>query len=463
MELVLKVVKGPESGRRFIIDKPGAWLGGRAPEARVRFSEKDPYISRRHFLLEMAPPNAYFSDLDVSNPSHVNETRAQPCLLKHGDVIEVGYTRLEVAISLAATDLERADTDGKPESGGEFPGPQPASSTVAPDASCHKCDTDLSMVANSDGKAKEVAGAVRHLCETCADKAASGGGGEIGPYRILRTVGRGGMGTAYLAVHQASRRLVVVKDVAPGPGASLAAGRFERECSVMARIRHKNVVRYVESGKDPASGRAYLALEYAPMGSLRDMLAKKGVLPPRTAATLARAVLYGVEAVHAHGILHRDIKPANILFGKSDTGSLVPKLADFGLARHYASAGGPVLTRMGMGGGSALYVPPEQITDLHGVDQTADVYSLGATLYHVLSGRHVYDFPRAGEPDRERARKNPFLVVLDEEPVPLARRMPCLPEGLSSVVDKATSRDPGDRYLSAREFRLALSRVLDSL
>ncbi len=155
---------------------------------------------------------------------------------------------------------------------------------------------------------------------------------------------------------------------------------------------------------------------------------------------------------HAHTretpVVHRDIKPANILLEKEGGRIRRAKLADFGLARVYEESQLSGLTRMNDMGGTPGYMPPEQITNFREAKPPADQYSAAATLYHMVSGRQVYDMP---------VQFSDLLpMILNEPPVPLLARDPSLPRDLADVIHKALSRRPADRFPDARAFRKAL-------
>jgi serine/threonine-protein kinase len=158
-------------------------------------------------------------------------------------------------------------------------------------------------------------------------------------------------------------------------------------------------------------------------------------------------LLQALEYAHTRRFVHRDIKPANLLLGR-ERGKRVVKLADFGLARIYQESQLSGLTVQDDVGGTAAYMPPEQILDYRGVDPAADQYSAAATLYYLLTGTTVY------EPAETAAKM--LDRILHEEPVPVLARRPNLSPALAAVLHRALSRDPGHRYAGAREFRRAL-------
>jgi predicted Ser/Thr protein kinase len=229
---------------------------------------------------------------------------------------------------------------------------------------------------------------------------------RLGPYVLEEELGRGGMGVVYRARHRQLGRAVALKVLRLGPlSSSDEQARFRREASAAAALRHPNVVTVYEVGE--ADGHAYLAMELVEGPSLAE-LTRSGPLLPERAARYARAVADALGAAHAAGILHRDLKPANVLVDGEDQ----PKVADFGLAKSMAAVTDPDqaglealgeprgssaaagLTRAGQILGSPGYMPPEQADPGRGVPTfVSDVYSLGALLFHLLTGRPPFAGP----------------------------------------------------------------------
>jgi len=257
---------------------------------------------------------------------------------------------------------------------------------------------------------------------------------RIGDYRLLRTIGHGGMGTIYLAEQQSLGRLVALKLLRPELSASKSAlRRFQREAKVIARLSHPNVVKVHELGED--RGVRFIAMELVPGRALHRVLPRGRPALDRTLAwmeQLARAL----QAAHDEGIVHRDVKPANILITPDDR----PVLLDFGMA-HLASADGTRLTQTFAG--SPSYAAPEQIESRgEAVDGRTDVYGLGATLYECLTLK----LPFEGDSLEEI-----FQKILRAEPPPPRHFHPGLPRDVETITLKAMSKQPKNRYQSARE------------
>lgn len=480
MEIRLEVVKGPERGKLFALAEPTTAIVGRGPDARFRFSEQDPYISRQHFLLELSPPKAYFRDLNVKNASKINDLYVEEAELADGDVIEVGYTRLKVSLRAVAA------LDSQPEpliAAGPPAAPAPDSGQTQPWPVACRCGQDLTERANRDGRAWELREVVGYACERCLPKEDRVAGQSINDYTLLESIGEGGMGNVYLAHHRPTARMVALKKMKIAD--KELGARFEREIRLMRRVVHPHVLRYLDSGQAADSGQPYLVMEYAPLGNLdRVLLDNNGSLPGALAVRYAIEALQGLGQIHQAGIVHRDLKPENLLLKQDDRGETRVKIMDFGLAREFAKAGGSVLTRVGQAMGTLLYMPPEQIRDAHSVRESADLYSLGVTLYHLLSGQYPFNFPTPRDIQRFVAEnqgqvsslgealkrimaiqklKSPYLIVLEDEPIPIRQRKPEIPAELARIVDRAISKPPDQRFQRAADFQQSLEAVYPRL
>jgi beta-lactam-binding protein with PASTA domain/predicted Ser/Thr protein kinase len=260
-----------------------------------------------------------------------------------------------------------------------------------------------------------------------------------GRYRVEAHLARGGMATVYLGTDTRLDRTVALKIM----HAELAndedfVRRFVAEARSVARLSHPNVVTVYDQGAD---GRTlYLAMEYVPGRTLRDLLTERTALRPREALDILEGVLAGLAAAHAAGIAHRDVKPENVLLG--DNHSI--KVADFGLARLLSDA---THTKSGMLIGTAAYLAPEQVAGGR-TDFRTDVYATGIMLFELLTGRQPY----TGDTPLTVAYRHVNEVV----PAP-SSLVPGLPPALDSLVALATSRDPGPRPADAGQFLRAIT------
>jgi len=256
---------------------------------------------------------------------------------------------------------------------------------------------------------------------------------QIPGYDVQAMLGRGGMGIVYKARHLRLNRLVALKML---PACAYAGSeerqRFLREAEAVAGLRHANIVQ-VHDVSDH-EGLPYFTMEYVEGGSLAQRLSGTPH-PARQAAALLTTLAEAVQVAHQAGIVHRDLKPANILLTADGT----PKIADFGLARHFD--GGPVLTLSGARVGTPSYMAPEQVIGKVGtIGPATDIYALGAVLYEMLTGRPPFRGETATETERQ---------VIAAEPVPPARLNPKVPRDLETICLKCLHKDPQRRYASA--------------
>ena len=267
---------------------------------------------------------------------------------------------------------------------------------------------------------------------------------EIAGYELQRVLGRGGMGIVYRARQLALSRDVALKMLLSGSyAAPQELLRFRREAQAVAALRHENIVQVYDVGE--MEQRPYFTMEYVEGGSLSERLA--GIPQPArdaaaTVATLAKAVQFA----HDGGIVHRDLKPANILIAADGT----PKITDFGLARWFE--GEAELTLSGARIGTPSYMAPEQaVGQSNAVGPAADIYSLGAILYEMLTGRPPFRAETAMETQRQ---------VITEVPVSPSRLNDRVPRDLSTICLKCLHKEPQRRYPSALALAEDLQRFL---
>ncbi len=267
-----------------------------------------------------------------------------------------------------------------------------------------------------------------------------------GRYRVLSLLARGGMATVYEALDLRLDRVVALKIMHPHLAHDQAfVSRFQREAKAAARLTHGHVVAVYDQGED--NGVVYLAMEYVPGRTLRDVLRQYGPLTPEQALVFLDPVLEALAAAHAAGFVHRDIKPENVLI--SDDGRV--KVADFGLARA-VEANGESVTQ-GMIIGTVAYLSPEQV-ERGEADGRSDVYAAGILLFEMITGQ----VPHAGESPLSVA----YQHVNSDVPPPSSIRGDIPPE-VDALVVTATRRDASLRYQNAFDFLADVRRVRTSL
>lgn len=279
------------------------------------------------------------------------------------------------------------------------------------------------------------------------DHSASAGAMRIGDYEIIREISKGGMGAVYEAQSLKLQKRVAVKTMLAGRLASAEAiQRFLLEAQATARLSHNNIVSVLDVGE--VDGQHFLVLDLIEGESLKATCQREGRIEERQAAEwmekLARALSYA----HKQGILHRDIKPANVLIRSDDN---EPLLTDFGLAKD-TSESSRELTMTGQVMGTPEYMPPEQANgDIQFVDQRADVYSLGATLYECLVGRTPFEGATAA---------NILTALMTKEVEGLRSQNSSVSRDLETICLKCLEKEPSQRYLNAAHLAEDLRRFL---
>jgi predicted Ser/Thr protein kinase len=267
-------------------------------------------------------------------------------------------------------------------------------------------------------------------------------------YRVLKLLGKGGMGAVYLAEHLVMQRQVALK-VIQGRLLDLAPEtlpRFLQEVKAAARLSHPHIVQAYDA--DRAGSLHFLVMEYIEGTDLASHLSRRGPLPVAEACDYARQAALGLQEAYEQGMVHRDIKPHNLMLTR--TGQV--KILDFGLAKfaneQNRQAGPGSLTGSGQVMGTADYIAPEQTRDARSIDIRADIYSLGCTLYQLLSGQL---------PFAEGSVIEKMIRHASEPPPPLASLRPELPAELLAVVEKMMAKAPSARYQTPAEVVEALA------
>ncbi|MBX6315351.1 MAG: serine/threonine protein kinase [Isosphaeraceae bacterium] len=275
-----------------------------------------------------------------------------------------------------------------------------------------------------------------------------GHGLVIGRYAVMDRIGAGAMGWVFKARHQLMDRVVALKVISPENLSKRGAtSRFLREMKLVGQLDHPNVIRAFDA--DLCNQIPYIVMEYVPGQNLQQVFRSRGALPPEEAIDYMAQAARGLAHAHEQGVIHRDIKPSNLLV--DPTG--VVKVLDLGLGAFVKDFGLEARARdvdAGMAVGTVDYMAPEQVTG-RPVDGRADLFSLGCTLYCLLTGE--YPFPGASRQER-------LVRRLHERHVPITEVRPDLPRGLVAVVDRLLAPRPEERFASATEAAEALDALI---
>jgi serine/threonine-protein kinase len=432
MKVTLDVIEGPHQGRRFTFAEHDTFIVGRARYAHFHLPTKDQYFSRAHFLLEVNPPLCRLMDMASTNGTFVNDKKVSQVDLKHNDLIQAGDTVIRVRLEGAGARstnrlVGKSAVDEPPENEPKsFDGVGDDEVIMTPEVALEPTVVAEFSLQNSG---------------FVLDKT-----GRFAGYHLVRKLGSGGMGIVYQALRDSDGETIALKTIKPGvPVSERDAKQFLREASILRDLNHPHIVRFFESGA--SDGKLYFAMEFVPGCNAGELVKEDGPLPVPRAVGITCQLLEALDYAHGRQFVHRDIKPQNIMVSVQD-GKDDVKLADFGLARAYHCTRFSGLTLQGEMGGSVAFLPPEHITHFREAKPAGDLYSAAATLYNLLTGNYVYEFPKSIS---ERV-----LMILQEKPIPITDRNPNIRPGLATVIHRSLARDPAKRFPNARAMRQAL-------
>jgi len=385
----------------------------------------------------------YRQSADLSAASEA-ATRIKPsqqeedaeAVLRDGSRIEVGYTKITVTIESPPYCVE---------CGEEIPGGGAVTEGEMP--VCAKCRQRRPEP--RDAKSDSIRRQIRDIVK--AHGSPRRGLPDIPGHEIRSELAQGGMGMVLEATQLADGRRVAMKIIRPERRRSPELrGRFKREMRICQALDHPNIVSLLDFGE--TVGILWFTMEFIEGGQdvQKRLKAAGGRLPASECVGLILQCLEGLAYAHDRGIVHRDLKPPNILLTSSE-GRTTAKLTDFGLAKSLEDTGlnGSIFTRSGVVAmGTLPFMPPEQARDVRTSTPSTDVFSMGATLYQMLTGRLIRDF--------SRNLNHAIRQVISEPPVPILNRGVPIPAQLAKTVDRALAMDPDSRFQHASEFQQAL-------
>jgi eukaryotic-like serine/threonine-protein kinase len=267
---------------------------------------------------------------------------------------------------------------------------------------------------------------------------------RLGEFQILRRLGEGGMGAVFLAFHEGQGAQFAIKVLADLLAMNQSyVDRFYREARSGILLHHPNIVRCLAVGQDQATSKHYLVMEYVDGPSVQTLLEMHGKISIGDAVHIALDIARGLEHAHSRNIVHRDIKPGNILISLSG----IAKLADLGLAKRTDEASHLTGTKQTFG--TPHYMPYEQAMNARNADNRSDIYALGATLYHLVTG----EVPFPGDSHLDVVEKKHLGKYR-----PARLIQPTVPRSLDMIIARMLARDPRGRYQTASELIIDLER-----
>ncbi len=418
--VVIEVSRDGQKVGEHRFEQHDSILAGRSKDCHILI-ENDNFVSRHHLLMEIAPPEIRLRDFGSLNGTLVNgekiggrepdETPEEGTFrnykevdLRVGDEVKLGSTSLQIVEAL------------KPKSDSSFD----------------------HLLGKSD--AERIARFLFSVESKQSDL------GNVGDYKIIKELGRGGFGVVFLGEDRKSRKQVAVKlMIVRGAVQEREIKNFEREIRNTASLSHPNIVQFQNYGHHEAM--FYLVMEYCDGGDLAGLLTQRGrSMPINSLKRIMLDSLRGLAYAHSQGFVHRDLKPENLLLSNGAV-----KIGDFGLSKNFEGAGLSGFTLTGQTAGTPSFMPREQLVNFKYVDPTCDVWSIGGTFFFMLTGQTVYPFSE---------KRDPFEVILSEPPRQLSKVSKSVPKDLAKVIEKSLRVNPDERYRDAGDMLDAMTRVL---
>ncbi|MBW2621797.1 MAG: FHA domain-containing protein [Deltaproteobacteria bacterium] len=511
------VRRGEIKGKPGFFAQPARYLVGRGLDCDARIPDEADYqtVSRHHCRFDINPPQIHIRDLGSLNGTYVNgvsigqrspsqtpeqssdELSSPASELHDGDEIRFGGVEVTVRIleelkcgtcgdEIPESEIEKAGisedeilcpscrrrVDKTITLNGQASARTSASAFTIKKGFCPQCGQRLSLEERGRGDDE-------FLCRSCAKEPenvvktlmafAAGGNKKLAAlqdYRIVKSLGQGSAGAAFLIKNEKTEQLLALKILLPEVALNERARMlFLREVENSRLLDHKNVVKVFDSGS--YHNIFFYTMEYCDGASVFDLkTGHGGVLTLDMAADIVLQTLDGLEYIHnvevpsvkladggigqGKGLVHRDLKPGNIFLAGSGE-DRIAKIADVGVGKAFDTAGLSGHTVTGNVAGTPVFMPRQQIINFKYAKPDVDVWALAATFYNLLTGFYPRDFPKG---------EDLWLVVLKTKPVPIRQRKSSIPENLAKVIDKALIDDPEITFQSAAELKQALVEAL---
>jgi pSer/pThr/pTyr-binding forkhead associated (FHA) protein len=425
MAVFLRIINGVGQGQVLPVPNDQPVSIGRSSEASYAFD--DALLSRKHCQIECRGALCRIVDLQSRNGTYVNGQKIGAQLIKTGDRIKVGSLLIEVspASSVAPPGLVAPPP---------VPAPAPAGLTA-----CQLCQRPI-----KPQEARPFRN--RTVCPTCLDRY-DVDEDMVEGFKILERLQTTGIGTVYKAKQLLMGRMVVLKTILTGGDADEKnMRRFLREAKAGGRLSHPSIVELYDVNEQ--SDLMYIVMEFVEGETLEQMLkARGGALGPNEVVRWMQQIADALRYAHESSIIHRDVKPATIVVRREDNRA---KLSDFTLAKNLERAGVSVITADGEAVGTPYYLSPEQVKSAKSADPRSDIYSYGATFYHVLAGQLPIQARSYGE----------FIArVFTHPPAPLHGVAPAVPQPLANLIERCLQKDPNARFQTMGELISALTPI----
>jgi eukaryotic-like serine/threonine-protein kinase len=447
-KVILSIIKGKLSGRQYIFDSRTICIIGRSKECTIQIPNDAEHrtISRYHCLLDINPPAIRIRDFGSKNGTYVNQEKIgqrqrdqtpESAIklqfpeydLHSGDEVQLGNTIFAVNIEMG---LEAINL------------PELLPTTV-------KANQDLTQPPHL----KEITKRWLLTATNAHDLP------DIRGFNLIKLLGKGGFGEVYLAQHNTSGKLIALKVMLPALAVNeKAVKRFLREIENTKALQHPNVVQVMDY--DFFEGLFFFTMEYCSGGTVADLMQRHGgKLSVDIALPITLQVLNGLEYSHnteipcvklsdggfgkGQGLVHRDLKPGNI-FLSDHQGTIIAKIGDYGLAKAFDIAGLSGQTATGAKAGTPVFMPRQQLLNFKYVQPEVDIWATAACLYNMLTGSYPRDF----------TGNDPFLAVLQNDPVLIRQRDASIPHKLAEVIDLGLQEKPEIYFKRAVDFKKAL-------
>jgi eukaryotic-like serine/threonine-protein kinase len=404
-------IEGPGQGQSKRFEDPNIYIAGHSSRCAFQLSAEDKDVSSEHFMLEVNPPGAWIRDLGSEHGTFINDQRigyggdrSVTVELNSGDLIRAGQTVYKYLIAddgLSASDVYVV------------------------------FNTSMSTMLSNPSSPED-------FCPPY----------EIPGFVLLEQSIHGRMGSVFKAYHTADKKTVTLKTITPVvPISTYRMNQIKREIDRIGQFDHENVVSFVAGGE--FSNGFYIATELCEGGDIKQLVKeRKQPFQESEALPLMLDALRGLEYVHSMKIAHGDLKPSNLLLTK---GRKSVKIGDLRLVKCYVRAGLSRLTMNEEAGGTLHFMPVDQFLNYKYSKPAGDIWSMGATLYRLLTGKYPYDF-RDGSDDVRVMMSEPIKAI-NSRGIGIAAE-------LAAIVDKSVARDPGERYQSMTEFRQDLEKYM---